>query len=341
MENSTTEDLARKQKIHQIKTSRPIFIIGSQRSGTSFLYRLIQKHLKIGFGRDNGNFVRFLKLLPYYEPLENEANLRKLIKDIIAIPEFKKRFKGFQIDIDDFIQNLEERSYREVVREFYAEWACHNAMIRWGGKTPDYSLHAKTLYELFPDAKFIHIIRDGRDVALSLFNLDWGAKDSLIAAKHWEERVASALAFGKQLDAGTYMEMRYEQLVQYPEKEFERLIHFIEYEEDRTKIIEDFKRETSPIVKRDNFDKWRTKLSKRQIKTFEHVGGKLLQELSYEVVFPEVIDRKVILPKLLWHHFNNIIKKLAKGEGFKGVYVKGRRVLNESVIKINSMFKKS
>ena len=338
MEDYQTMPLSEKEaKIRQIKNTPPVFIIGSQRSGTSFLYRLIQRHLRIGFGRDNGNFVRLMKLLPYYGDLNDTANLRRLISDIIDIPEFGKRFPGLEIDIDHFIANLESRSYPEIVRRFYAEWAYLKGAHRWGGKTPDYSLYARDLHALFPDARFIHIIRDGRDVALSLFKLSWGPKVPLLAARHWRERVESALNFGRTLDRRSYLELYYEDLVQYPAQQFRRLIHFIEYEGDRERIVRDFENATAPKVKRDNYNKWVLEISPRQLRIFEQEGGQLLETLEYALIHPELAGRPVSIWREMQQHVLNLAIKLYRGEGLRGIYLRGQRFLRETTRKLASL----
>lgn len=333
--HTRSQVVPQKDVVRQIKNSAPIFIIGSHRSGTSFLYRLIQKHLNIGFGRDNGNFIHFLNLLPHYGDLSNYDNMFQLVSDILAIPEFKKRFSGLEIDPDTFIENLDAPTYPEVVRQFYAEWAYLKGADRWGGKTPDYSLHVNSLHQLFPDAKFIHIIRDGRDVALSLFNLDWGPKDALLAAQHWQERVSAALNFGKELGKENYLELRYEALVQQPEIAFQRLIHFIDFDGDQDLIYEDFLQMTCPKVKRDNYDKWRSRMPAKDIQDFELMAGELLDRLGYPLQYPHLLEKHVTKSQLLLHHIKNVIRKILRGQGFIGFYRKTRQWLRDLRIRIS------
>jgi hypothetical protein len=308
-------------RVEKIKNSSPIFVIGCQRSGTSFLYRLIQRYLKIGFGRDNGHFIRILKNIDYYGDLQNENNLRRLIKDILSIREFKKRFKGLEIDVDEFIRSLREKTYREIVLQFYAEWVYLNKKIRWGGKTPDYTFHVKELRELFPDAKFIHIIRDGRDVALSLFKLNWGPKNAFMAAHYWKKRVESAIKQCEDLDESSYLEIRYENLIQQTGYEFERLINFIEYEENIHKIMMRFNDEISHIVKRGNSFKWEEEMSDKEIRIFEQVAGRLLYNLGYEVIHREYVGKKFYM-RNIYYILENAVRKFSRGEGFYGVYNK-------------------
>ncbi len=329
------ERVIKAEKIREIKDSAPVFVIGSQRSGTSFLYRLIQKYLKIGFGRDNGLFVRKMKMLDYYGDLKNDANLRRLLTDILNEPDVKRRFPELEIDVDAFISQMDERTYPELVRRFYAEWAYLKGANRWGGKTPDYSIYTAELLELFPDAKFVHIIRDGRDVALSLFRLDWGAKSPIVAAKHWKERVEAACNFGRTLDDSQYLEIRYEHLVQFPEEIFENLIHFLDWEDDRYKIIDQFNRGIVGKVRRDNFNKWKTQMSRRHIRAFEQVAGDLLKRLGYNTTLPaDAIGKPVSNAQLALDYAENIFRKLLMGQGVKGAVVRADKWLRQSFVKL-------
>ena len=331
--------MQRKDVLSKIKNSSPVFIIGSQRSGTSFLYRTIQNYLPIGFGRDNGLFLRKQQQLHLYGDLQDEKNLRRLLNDILSEPDVKKRFPGLNIDIDEFIANMEERTYPELVRLFYAEWALLGGFKRWGGKTPDYSIYANELYELFPDAKFIHIIRDGRDVALSLFNVDWGPKSPVIAAKHWKTRVESARSFGKKLNDNQYLELRYETLVQHPEHVFRKLIHFLEWEGDREAIIEAFEGNIGNQVKRNNFDKWRTKMSPRHRRLFELTAGDLLKRLGYETTLPNELLGKGVSPfGLMVDAIENFWRKLLRGEVKRGLAMRMGRLWRDVTTRLRLLF---
>ena len=122
-----------------IKRKPPVFVIGWQSSGTSFLYRVLSEILDIGFGRDNTLFLRVFGSINRYGDLKQDKNLRKLLKDISRYPVFQKRFSGLEIDSNDFINSIETREYPDIVRSIYAFWALKNGKTRGGGKTPDYT----------------------------------------------------------------------------------------------------------------------------------------------------------------------------------------------------------
>ncbi|MCP4107587.1 MAG: sulfotransferase [Desulfobacteraceae bacterium] len=158
-------------KVEKIKLRSPVFVIGCQRSGTSFLYKILSEILDIGFGRDNTMFLNIKPSL-ISDDLTIKKNLFHLLNYINNSPVFKKRFPNLTVNNDDFISLLQEDyRYHNIVRTIYAYWAYSQKKTSWGGKTPDYTGQIDQLYEFFPDVKIIHIVRDGRDIALSLRNM--------------------------------------------------------------------------------------------------------------------------------------------------------------------------
>ena len=84
---------------------------------------------------------------------------------------------------------------------------------RWGDKTPGYLIEIDRLRQVFPNAKFIHLIRDARDVSLSLWRKGWFGPHLRNAARHWSESVRTGIEQGRLLPPGSYHEIRYEDLV--------------------------------------------------------------------------------------------------------------------------------
>ena len=185
-----------------------------------------------------------------------------MLTDILNEPDVKRRFPGLEIDVDVFISQMDERTYPELVRRFYAEWAYLKGANRWGGKTPDYSVYTAELLQLF---RMPNLCTSSATGAMWRCRCSgWiGAKSPIVAAKHWKERVEAACNFGRTLDDSQYLEIRYEHLVQFPEEIFENLIHFLDWEDDRYKIIDQFNRGIVGKVRRDNFNKWKTQMSRR------------------------------------------------------------------------------
>lgn len=187
-------------------------------------------------------------------------------------------------------------SYAGVVAEIFRFYAAQRGRPRWGDKTPGYVNSLPVLIGLFPNARFIHLIRDGRDVAASIMPLPFGPNTIYVTARRWKHSVQHGLTFARQHPAQVHT-LRYEDLIECPEDQLRELCAFLE--EDYCPAMLDFHRDASarvpaaaihrqienPITKQRR-GRWRKDLSARQVRVFEAVAGPLLAELGYEVANP-------------------------------------------------------
>ena len=187
----------------------------------------------------------------------------------------------------------------DAIAAVFAAYAAERGKARWGDKTPLYMQHLDLLERLFPDARFVHLIRDGRDAALSFLSVQaglmtegWGhPRDAAGFACQWATEVASARELGARVGGQRYRELRYEALVADPEGELRTVCSFAGLEYDPAML--DYVGQTDSARKahqqrlneppRQNVRKWRTEMSESDRHAFEEVAGALLAELGYEV----------------------------------------------------------
>jgi hypothetical protein len=98
---------------------------------------------------------------------------------------------------------------------------------RWGDKTPSYLLHMPLLTRAFPGARFVHIVRDGREVATSWRETWWGPDDVLLTAHQWRRMLARSAADARRLPPGSLLEVRYAALVEEPMPQLARILDFL------------------------------------------------------------------------------------------------------------------
>lgn len=307
------------KRLDLIVNSTPLFIVGCPRSGTTLVLRLIRDYLNVGFGRDDGRFLRLGKHLDRYSDLSNAENLDRLVRDIFDDEDFRKRFKGLSVDPQDFATLLKKKTYAELVRHIYAAFALINGKTRWGGKTPRYVFHLGELHNILPDAKFIHVIRDGRDVALSLFRMPWGApRNAYAAAKYWKACISAAHEYKHNLSAEEYLEVKYEALLTDPVRVFQEMFDFGCFDLDRDQVIQKFQREIHATLKKDNYNKWMTNMNSPEIKIFEQVAGDMLVQLGYEVQNPDLVGQPLRLDQKVYYNGHNLARRI-KTEGKFGV----------------------
>jgi hypothetical protein len=220
-----------------------------------------------------------------------------------------KRFRQFGFSREQFHGLLgtgEPVSYRQFLEGLFGLYSRIKGKGLVGNKTPAYAQRIPTLHSIWPEAKFVHLIRDGRDVCLSVLNWDhayktagrysvWAEDPVTTTALWWERKVR----FGRQgeqlLGRGLYYEMRYEELVSHPGDACARLCDFLRLPYDGTMLCFhegrtrnkpglDAKRAWLPITP--GLRNWRTQMPREDVERFEAAAGELLDELAYPRAFP-------------------------------------------------------
>ena len=183
-----------------------------------------------------------------------------------------------------------------AIRTLFATYARHDGKYRYGDKTPSYVLSIDPLAATFPEAVFIHLIRDGRDVALSYLETDFGSRTLGQAAIYWDRFVRAGRAAGTRLGADRYREVRYEDLVREPDRVLAELCLFVGLRFDVSMLRYHERADDAlfsggvPTEHHSNLKKpptiglrdWRRDLPPKDVEVFESLAGELLDELGYE-----------------------------------------------------------
>jgi len=262
----------------------PIFIVGCPRSGTTLLRDLLRAHPRLTFPLESHFIPAFYR--GYGHP-RNAAEAVALAGRILKL----EWIENWQLPVTA-AEFADDRSFQAVLDRLYGAWAQRENKARWGDKTPHYVREIPLLRELYPDGRMIHLIRDGRDVALSWLQARMEPRNLFEAAKRWQRYVRAGRA-----GAGC-LEVRYESLLGQTETTLRTICEYIG-EPFTPAVLErnalprllhqpwlGRPREAKlvgPRVEPGNVAKWKTAMSRAERALFEGVAGELLQELGYEV----------------------------------------------------------
>ncbi len=181
---------------------------------------------------------------------------------------------------------LQRSGFDGVVDALYAHFAAREGKRRWGDKTPMYLQHMNTLAHYLPDARFVHIYRDGRDAAQS-FHRRWGYEPRRTIYR-WKKALVDARDQGRELGAQRYFELRYEDVTADPEFWMRKVCAFLALEfHDNTlcspmRYMEPGRAGERKIIR--NSGKWARYFSIREVRALEAIAGALLRELGYGVI---------------------------------------------------------
>jgi Sulfotransferase family len=293
-----------------------LFIVGCARSGTTLVRRIVDAHPQIAITPEMHWITRHFKN-------QNRLVTSKLVSELTG----HKRFAQFEIPREEFeglLGSGEAVPYPTFLNRVFGLYGKIRNKPLVGNKTSGYVRCIPTFHALWPEAKFVHIIRDGRDVCLSVLNWNkaertagryasWEEDPVSTTALWWERKVRKAREDGATLGPGLYHETLYEDLVEDPERECKRLCEFlgVPYDDAMIRFAEGKTRTDLPNARKtpkkawlpitSGMRNWRTEMPVKDIERFEAAAGNLLEELGYERTFsrptPQALDHATRIRK--------------------------------------------
>jgi len=279
------------------------FVVGVARSGTTLLRLMLDAHPALAIPPETG-FVPAIA-----ELTEQGGMLRERFLAVVLGAETWPDLALTPAALRAALEAIEPFTAAAGLRALYRLYAGRFGKARWGDKTPLYCTALDRIRRVLPEARFVHIIRDGRDVALSLGGL-WFApgRDPETLARHWRSQIDAARAQG----AGRpdYLEVRYEALVEHPRRELARVCEFLAlpydvcmerwHEGARERLSEHgdrFRADGSLVISHaerlrnqrfamqplapDRVFRWRREMDADSVSRFELEAGDLLEALGY------------------------------------------------------------
>jgi hypothetical protein len=277
-------------------TSNPAvfpFVVGCPRSGTTLLRAMLDSHPQLAIP---GESYFVVELAPRFR----KRVWRRFDRDgFAAALVAHERFQQWGISeeaVRDTLARAAPADYSDALRTVYQLYATQAGKTRFGDKTPNYVLQLPLLGALFPEARFVHIVRDGRDVALSVTGIpEWGPKRVPGGARYWVDHVAAGREAGAALGPARYFEVRYEDLVAEPEHWLRAVCRFVDlpfdtamlsyYERFDEVIAPDLLPQYHQHLKEPPHatSRWRQEMTPEDRAAFEAHAGRLLAAYGYEV----------------------------------------------------------
>jgi hypothetical protein len=272
--------------------SAPVFVLGCVRSGTTLLYHMLLSAGNFAVYRAESAVLNLLE--PRFGDLSVNRNKRRLLNAWCE----SRLFTASGLERESITRKIMEecRNGGDFLRIVMSEIAARQGVERWADTTPEHLLYLHRIKETIPDALVVHIIRDGRDVALStdkqgyIRRLPWDRLPSKMAAGlYWDWMVSKGRRDGRDL-GDDYIEVHFEDLVREPRQTLAELGRFIRQELNYDQVLRvGIGSVSAPNTSFDggaNFNpvgRWRAGFSDQELLVFESLVGSTLVQNGYEL----------------------------------------------------------
>lgn len=274
----------------------PVFMIGTQRSGSNLLRLMLNQLNDIASPHPPHILERMFPLIKYYGSFEIDKNYMQLVDDVCRLVELNPvEWTGMQLDREAIALRAKSRSLLGVYAAIHDIYSESQSAKTWCCKSLANINYINEIEEHFANPKYIYLYRDGRDVALSFQKAVVGEKHIYNIATGWTETQKMALNFKDLIEEERFYSVSYEQLTQEPEKTARSLCAFLGA--DYTPEMLDFHKSNeaknaakssdlwgnvaNPIIN-NNSKKYLTEMSLTDLSIFESVAGNVLDALGYE-----------------------------------------------------------
>jgi hypothetical protein len=228
----------------------------------------------------------------------------RMADNIAKTPAFR-RWRVPEATLQQRIDALTDPNFADVIQAAFGAYADSRGKPRWGDETPTYVRAMPLLSTMFPTARFVQVVRDGRDVALTMTTLVHRRSTVWREAYRWRRQTAAGIAAGRDLGPERYLRVHYESLARSSEETLRSVCDFLELPFDRVMLGDDGARPQPPTPRNapsastgsdpaEEPGDWRSQMPSDQLIALEAVAGSLLSSLGYERAYPRVPLRKRI-----------------------------------------------
>ena len=304
----------------------PVFIVGCDRSGTTLLRLMLNQSSEIYITPET-KFLIPLQEQTIYGDFTQPAQRYFFIRDLQTNRATSKTFTfsvlGLTIaEAETALAQAAPTDFTGAAEAIFTAVARKHNKQRWGDKTPHQVQNISSLAKMFPNAQFIHMIRDGRGAAVSIRKAGWHNGNLLKIAQYWQKQVNAGIKAGRALDSSRYYEVYYEKLLTQPEVTLRDLCNWLhleytpqmlEYYRDANSNIQPehqelFKLNQKPIDA-GRIDAWKSQLSEQDTADFESIAANMLQKLGYELDGAKIAP-EIKLTRALKHRFTPLLNDL-------------------------------
>jgi len=284
---------------------RPLFIIGSERSGTTLLMAMLGNHPRIAVPEVAWYYPRFRPYLFSYGDLSQSQNLRTLADEMVF--GLKTPFWDMPVNpatiVDEILAGAPEASFAGIYTAMFERYARLQNKPRWGEKTPHNLFYVGQILEDFPNAQFVFLTRDGRDASAEYLRSAFGPTNIYAAARTWKLCQNAVQPWRGKLDADQWLDVSYEQLASDPYPVLQTVCDFLG--EKFSSALLDFHqgtiaqrrgqtRDHAPLgepVSTKWIDRYLRELSLEEQAIFAAIAGQELREAGYSVdIEPAAIE---------------------------------------------------